>query len=43
MKDTHPGLKKLDDRSKSTIFVGYKLGSNTTRETPLLQRIGGNA
>jgi hypothetical protein len=27
VKDTHPHLKKLDDRSKPIIFVGYEAGS----------------
>ena len=31
MKITTPGLKKLDDRSRRTIFVGYEPGSKAYR------------
>ena len=31
MKVTTPNLKKLDDRSKRTIFVGYEPGSKAYR------------
>jgi len=31
MKITTPGLKKLDDRSRRTIFVGYESGSKAYR------------
>jgi hypothetical protein len=40
VKDTRPGLKKLDDRSRPMIFVGYEQGSKayrayvTTRKNP---------
>jgi hypothetical protein len=31
VKDTRPGLKKLDDRSRPMIFVGYEQGSKAYR------------
>ncbi|WVZ56480.1 hypothetical protein U9M48_007001 [Paspalum notatum var. saurae] len=31
VKDTRPGLKKLDDRSRRTIFIGYEQGSKAFR------------
>jgi hypothetical protein len=31
VKDTCPGLKKLDDMSRRTIFIGYEPGSKAFR------------
>jgi hypothetical protein len=31
VKHTHPSLKKLDDRSHKTIFVGYEVASKAYR------------
>ncbi|WVZ53904.1 hypothetical protein U9M48_004791 [Paspalum notatum var. saurae] len=31
VKDTRPGLKKLDNRSRRTIFIGYEQGSKAFR------------
>ena len=31
VKDTRPGLKKLDDRSTPIIFIGYEVGSKAYR------------
>ena len=40
MKVTTPNLKKLDDRSRRTIFVGYEPGSKAYRVyDPVTQRM----
>ena len=40
MKVTTPNLKKLDDRSRRTIFVGYELGSKAYRVyDPVTRRV----
>lgn len=38
MKVTMPNLKKLDDRSKHTIFIGYESGSKEYRVYDLVTR-----
>ena len=40
MKVTTPNLKKLDDRSRRTIFVGYEPGSKAYRVyDPVTRRV----
>ncbi|WVZ77310.1 hypothetical protein U9M48_025192 [Paspalum notatum var. saurae] len=39
VKDTRPGLKKLDDRSRRTIFIGYEPGSKANCYDPATKRV----
>jgi hypothetical protein len=38
VKNTHPGLKKLNDRSCKTIFVRYESGSKVNRCYDLVEQ-----